>query len=242
VTRTILTLVLATLTLSACDSPESAAKFEELEQRVAAIEEAQKNAPKGPAAPANSADEQAAAELFKAATKAAEEMKYDDAKAKVAELQKKYPTSRAARAAQRLNDELAVIGKPVASLDVEKWYQGDMAALEGTTLLIFWEVWCPHCKREVPKMSGIAEKYKDKGLTVVGFTKQSRGVTDEQVSSFISDNKVSYPMAKENGEAMSKHYGIKGIPAAAVVKDGKVVWRGHPARINDVMLDGWTGS
>jgi thiol-disulfide isomerase/thioredoxin len=243
VTRTVMTLVLATLALSACESPESAAKFADLEKRIVAIEDAQKNAPKGPAAPANSADELAAGELFKTATKAAEDMKYDDAKAKLAELQTKYPNSRAARAAQRLNDELSVIGKPVAGLDVAKWYQGELAAVEGTTLLVFWEVWCPHCKREVPKMTGIADKYKDKGLTVVGLTKQSRGITDEQVSSFISDNNVTYPMAKEKEDGkISQHYGVKGIPAAAVVKDGKVVWRGHPARINDAMLDGWTGS
>ena len=224
------------------DRPETTQKITDLEERLAAVEAAQKASPKGPANPANSPEEQAAAELFKAASKAAEEMDYDTAKAKVAELQEKYANSRAARAAQRLNDELAVIGKPASELQVEKWYQGEMSDLDGTTLLVFWEVWCPHCKREVPKLNGVADKYKAKGLNVVGFTKQTRNTTDEQVSSFISENQVTYPIAKEQGDAMSQHYGIRGIPAAAVVKDGKVVWRGHPARINDAMLDGWTGS
>ena len=46
-------------------------------------------------------------------------------------------------------------------------------------------------------------------------------------------------MAKEDGQKMSDRFGVKGIPAAAVVKNGKVVWRGHPARIKDEMIDGW---
>ena len=38
---------------------------------------------------------------------------------------------------------------------------------------------------------------------------------------------------------MSQHFNVSGIPAAAVVKDGKIVWRGHPARLTDEMIQGW---
>ena len=74
---------------------------------------------------------------------------------------------------------------------------------------------------------------------MIGLTKQTRGVTDEQVTSFIGENKVTYPIAKEQGDSLSQHYGVRGIPAAAVVKDGKVVWRGHPARLTDQMIEDW---
>ena len=40
-------------------------------------------------------------------------------------------------------------------------------------------------------------------------------------------------------EGLAQYFAVSGIPAAAVVKNGKVVWRGHPARINDEMLKGW---
>jgi hypothetical protein len=33
-------------------------------------------------------------------------------------------------------------------------------------------------------------------------------------------------------------FNVSGIPAAAVVKDGVVVWRGHPARLNNDILTG----
>ena len=57
----------------------------------------------------------------------------------------------------------------------------------------------------------------------------SRNKSKEEVMSFLQDKKVSYPNAKENGK-LSSHFNVSGIPAAAVVKDGKIVWRGHPAR------------
>ena len=72
---------------------------------------------------------------------------------------------------------------------------------------------------------------------MVGLTKLSRSSTEEKVLEFIKDNNVSYPTAKEDGER-SKHFNVSGIPAAAVVKDGKVIWRGHLV-MTDTMIDGW---
>jgi len=251
VTRTIVSFILAGLVLSSgCTDPEMAKRIDDLEAKVASLETKTAASPKmiqkggAPGAPAaNDADEQAAATLLKDASKASEGMEYDAAKAKLAELKEKYPTTRAARAAQRLDAELAIIGKDAPDMSIEKWFQGNQASLaDGTTLVIFWEVWCPHCKREVPKMVGTYDKWKPKGLNVIGLTKMTRDTSEEAVTSFIKDNGVTYPMAKEQGDAMSQAFGVRGIPAAAVVKDGKIVWRGHPARINDDMLTTWTGS
>lgn len=245
-TRTPVWMVIGALLMGAgCADPEMEKRVADLEKRLADAEDKLKAGGAGAAAaPVNDADEAAAAELYKAANSAAEQMKYDEAKTKLAELKAKYPQSRAARAAQRLESELAVVGKPAGELQVEKWYKGELASLnEGkATLLVFWEVWCPHCKREVPKLSETYTKYHPKGLEMVGLTKLTRNTTEDQATAFISENNVAYPMAKEQGDAMSQHFGVRGIPAAAMVKDGKVVWRGHPARLTDQMLNNWLDS
>ncbi len=87
-------------------------------------------------------------------------------------------------------------------------------------------------------MQATYDKYKDKGLQVIGLTKLTKSSTAEAVSKFIQDNSVGYPVAKENGKT-SSYFNVRGIPAAAVTKGGKVVWRGHPARITDEMLTNW---
>ena len=73
---------------------------------------------------------------------------------------------------------------------------------------------------------------------MVGLTKITKSATEEKVTSFIDEQKVTYPMAKEGGNgAASKAFNVSGIPAAAVVKDGKIVWRGHPGRLSNELLD-----
>jgi len=168
----------------------------------------------------------------------------DGARQKLDDLIQNHSRTRAARQARPLAIEAAVIGKPApATLEVEKWYQGEdegEGALKsgGATLLVFWEEWCPHCRREVPKLEELYDRYKAQGLHVVGLTKLTRDVTDEKVRTFLTEKHIAYPIAKEDG-ALSREFNVRGIPAAAVVKGGKIVWRGHPARLTESMLQGW---
>ena len=167
---------------------------------------------------------------------------YEQAKTKMAEFMKTYGSSSTAKKARRTYQELSVIGKTAPeSWKIEKWYQGESEvdlSSGKTTLLVFWEEWCPHCKREVPKMQTLYDGLKGEGLQVVGLTKITRSSTEEKVTSFIADKQISYPLAKESGE-ISSYFNVSGIPAAAVLKDGKVVWRGHPAQLNEAKLKAW---
>jgi thioredoxin-like negative regulator of GroEL len=168
--------------------------------------------------------------------------KITEAKTQLIEFQKKYSATRAAGNASRLVQELGVIGKDAPTeWGIDRWFQGendiDLVG-KGATIVVFWETWCPHCRREVPKLQTMYETYGSQGLQVIGLTKITKSSTEEIVESFIAENKVGYPIAKENGQ-MSTYFGVAGIPAAAVVKDGQIVWRGHPARITEDMLKGW---
>ena len=168
----------------------------------------------------------------------------DGARKKLNDLLQHYSRTRAARQARSLAIEMAVIGKPAPeTLAVEKWYQGESEGegslkAKGATLLVFWEEWCPHCRAEVPKLEKVYDRYKAKGLHMVGLTRLTRGVTDDKVQSFLTDQHITFPIAKEDGQ-LSSMFNVRGIPAAAVVKAGKIVWRGHPARLTDAMIQGW---
>lgn len=147
------------------------------------------------------------------------------------------PTTDAATYAQRLRQELDLVGRPAAPLEVERWFQGS-AALDanGTTLLIFFEAWCPHCQEEAPRVAEIASRFGPKGLVVVALTKETRGATDAMVTAFIHLHDWSFPVAKEREDTLSVAYGVEGVPAAALVKDGVIVWRGSPTVLSDEVL------
>lgn len=166
-----------------------------------------------------------------------------EAKTKLATLMSEYSATRIARGyGQNLQRELAVVGKDVpGDWPIEMWFQGgeQVDFTDGRpTLLVFWETWCPHCRREVPKLQELYEQYRDRGLQVVALTRLTRSSTEENVRSLITDHSLTYPIAKESG-TLSSHFGVRGIPAAAVVKDGKIVWRGHPANLTDQALSSW---
>ena len=233
------------LVLAACSDPALEARVKQLEDDVAEMKKAPPAA--APAArpgtpPAQDPRNEQAIALFREANQLIQTGKYEEAKAKINTLTTDYADTPAARSGGKLKAELDVIGKPTGPLNMDKWYQGEtQMASSGATLLVFWEVWCPHCKREVPKLEATHKEWGAKGLQVIGLTKQTRNITDEQVTSFVKENNVSYPVGKEDG-TVSQYYNVSGIPAAAVVKDGKVVWRGHPGRITEDMLKDWTGA
>lgn len=213
-------------------------KVEELEKKPAA------RSPSAAAAPAANPEQEAAAgKLVEEMQAALAAGKTDEAKAKAEELNTKFASTTTAMRAKKMTSELAVIGKAAPpKFEVDKWFQGegkvDLASNK-PTLVVFWEVWCPHCRKEMPELeTGLWKNYKDKGLQVVGLTRLTKGKTEADVTAFIAENKLTYPVAKEKGD-LADYFAVSGIPAAAVVKGGKVVWRGHPGRLTEDMIKGW---
>ena len=210
-----------------------------LAQRLTALEQKIQQGQAGAAPTVDPAAEAAYAEV----TKSMAAGDFEKAKTQMSEFMKNYGSTTTAQKARRTYEELSVVGKTApANWNIEKWFQGqdqiELAGSKKTTLVVFWEEWCPHCKREVPKVQQIYTDLKGQGLQVVGLTKVTRSATDDKVQSFITENKIEYPIAKENGE-LSTYFNVSGIPAAAVLKDGKVVWRGHPAQLTEDRLKSW---
>ncbi len=236
--------------LSACADPALEKRVADLETQVKDLStkvddvKARGPGPGGPGGPAaadvNPEREQAASELFRLANEASEAGNYDVAKAKLGELASQYGDTRASKRAGRLGAELAVVGIDAGELSTEKWYSAKQASMNDgkATFVVFWEAWCPHCIEEVPKLEATYTKYNGKGLNIVALTKVTRTSSDDKVNEFIKEHKLTFPVGKEAGD-MSTRFGVQGIPAAAVVKNGKVVWRGHPARVTDAMIEGW---
>jgi len=223
------------------DTPGDLAKeIKSLNERVTALEK-ELAAIKSNQPPGQALEQEAATELQKIQM-TLRQGDSEKAKTDLNAFMVKYGRTKIGSRAKRMQQELAVVGKDnPADWGITKWFQGEGDVKLGgseTTFVVFWETWCPHCKREVPKIDKIYADLKGKGLQVIGVTKVNRSSTDEGVAQFITENKLSYPIAKENGE-LSTYFGVAGIPAAAVVKDGKIIWRGHPANVTPQMLEGW---
>jgi thiol-disulfide isomerase/thioredoxin len=103
-------------------------------------------------------------------------------------------------------------------------------ALKGKVLLIdFWASWCPPCRQEIPGFIQLQEKYRGRGLQVVGF---SMDRTPEAHSRFVEEQKFNYPSSyasTDEGQALvaafEKVIGkIEGIPTTVLVdRQGNIV-------------------
>lgn len=242
--------LVAGLFLAGCSDPALVARVDALEeahaqdqQKVQALEQKVEQLAARPATGAAAApvvDEQAADGVARQATEAARQGDMDHVKELCQQLNTTYRGSQAQRSMRKVCEEARIIGIDAGQLDgIEQWYQGSASMDDGqATLLVFFESWCPHCRHEVPNLQETYTTYHDRGLNIVGLTRVTKSATDESVRDLLSENGVTYPVAKEDG-SLATRFAVRGIPAAAMVKGGKVVWRGHPAHLTPEMIEGF---
>ena len=122
-------------------------------------------------------------------------------------------------------------GDPAGKLDVAHWVKGKSVDIsQGVNVVEFWATWCPPCRTSIPHLSKTQAKYKDREVNIIGITNEPL----ETVEPFVKrmGQKMEYSVAIDNGRATSKEfmerYNVRGIPHAFVVKNGKVLWHGHP--------------
>lgn len=94
-------------------------------------------------------------------------------------------------------------------------------------LLIFWASWCPYCVRDVQKLNDLYATYQSKGLVMLAI---NPGVNDSirKIEQFVKNHRATYPIAFDEGSAITKEFGILGAPTYLVVdKSGVVRYRGN---------------
>ena len=99
----------------------------------------------------------------------------------------------------------------------------ELSKLLGKVVVVnFWATWCGPCRAEIPGMQEVYDKYKGKGLEIVGISLDRDGW--DVVTPYVKRMKVTYPMVVGN-EALTQAYGgIDAIPTTFIVgKDGSVV-------------------
>ena len=96
-------------------------------------------------------------------------------------------------------------------------YRGKKAVL-----IDFWATWCPPCIDEIPTIKRIAETYRNQGLEVVGVSLDRE---EKALRDFVKREKLSYVQVfeKEKTRAISKSYGVWGIPSVFLMDKNGVI-------------------
>lgn len=113
---------------------------------------------------------------------------------------------------------------PDFSLPDLQGHQLDLSAYRGKVVLLdFWATWCDPCREEIPHFVDLQNKYKDRGLQVIGISMDDG---PEPVRDFYQRFKMNYPVVMGNAKIGEVYGGILGLPIAFLVgRDGRIYAR-----------------
>jgi len=98
------------------------------------------------------------------------------------------------------------------------WHLKD---LRGKVVLVnFWATWCPPCRKEMPDLDALFNKFKDQGFLVLAISDEDTA----KVSPFIAEHKIGYPILLDSGRKVTESFKVEGIPKSFIYdRTGKLV-------------------
>jgi thiol-disulfide isomerase/thioredoxin len=106
---------------------------------------------------------------------------------------------------------------------------------QGKLVLIdFWATWCGPCKTAIPHLNALQARYRDRGLLVVGVTREP----PEVVRPFRQHVAMDYAVACEGQPSLSDQLKVRALPYSLMTNDqGRVLWRGQPMAITPALVE-----
>jgi peroxiredoxin len=107
--------------------------------------------------------------------------------------------------------------------------------LRGKVVLVnFWATWCPPCRKEMPDLESLYNRFSSKGLVILALSDED----DAKVRAFIAARKFTYTILLDPESTVKKRFLIEGIPQSLLYdRSGKLVAESSDMRTMDQFLD-----
>jgi thiol-disulfide isomerase/thioredoxin len=113
-------------------------------------------------------------------------------------------------------DHAKLLGRPAPPLDLTDWRGQPVTpdAMRGRIVVVdFWATWCEPCLAAVPHNNAVAQKYRDKGVLLVG---ACGGGEEDKMKAVADEVKMEYPTGKAS-EQTTTAWGVQWWPHYAIV-------------------------
>jgi len=131
-----------------------------------------------------------------------------------------------------------LVGSDAPEVNAKEWINASgnvsLSQFKDKVVVVeFWATWCPPCREAIPHLVKLYNKDKAKGLIVIGLTNEKR--KSAKIDKFVKKMKMNYIVG--TGSTSGQEYGVRGIPRAFVIVDGKIIWEGHPVGELDEVVE-----
>jgi peroxiredoxin len=104
---------------------------------------------------------------------------------------------------------------PDFKLPVRSGQSMALSDLKGQVVLInFWASWCGPCRKEMPVLDQLYQRYKPLGFTLLGVNVEEDSAAAE---SWLKDTPVSFPILFDRKNSVSKLYDVTAMPSTVLV-------------------------
>jgi thiol-disulfide isomerase/thioredoxin len=113
----------------------------------------------------------------------------------------------------------------------------DAKALEGKVVVVnFWATWCKPCNHEIPDLSKVYAKYKERGLVILGVL-TSDDPDPNQLLNFQSDHEMTYPVIRGDDTIIGAFRYPRNLPTTFVFdRGGKQIGDMHVGGMHEADL------
>jgi thiol-disulfide isomerase/thioredoxin len=96
-----------------------------------------------------------------------------------------------------------------------------LKGLRGKVVLVnFWATWCPPCRKEMPDLESVYQRFQGQGLIILAVSDEDA----DKVKPFIAGQKYTYPIVLDPGRKVNTLFAVEGIPKSFLYnRDGKLV-------------------
>ena len=100
----------------------------------------------------------------------------------------------------------------------------DLAKLRGKVVLInFWATWCPPCRREMPSMERLSQRFKGQPFVVLAVDVGEDADTIEAFTSQL-DTTLNFPILLDTRSHTMRAWRVAGLPTTFLIdKQGRIV-------------------